>query len=103
MSEGEGSGPKPKAEGERTFDEVLARLDVGYKEMRGRKLHLAQESGTVMGTVPFTVEGTIITGPDGTQFDLNNMQYGGEDGLYAYLQKMSGTGDVQTWEPQGQA
>ena len=88
---------------EQSFDYALSRMDCGYKEVRNGKLYLAQESGTVMGAVPFDIEGTIITGPDGTKFDLNDTQYSGEDGLYAYLRRMSGIGEVRTWEPKGQA
>lgn len=99
MPSGEGSGPKRiKGEGELTFEQALARLDLGYKEMRGGKLYLAQESGTVMGAIPFDVAGAVITGPDGTEFDLNHMNYGGENGLYAYLKRMAGTEDINSWK-----
>ncbi|MBI4135409.1 hypothetical protein HY477_01610 [Candidatus Uhrbacteria bacterium] len=94
----------PKGEGrENSFDQALARLDCGYKEMRDGKLYLAQESGTLMGAVPFVVEGSVITGPDGTRFDLVNMQYKGETGLYAYLKRISGTAGIEIWNPKGNA
>lgn len=93
-----------REEGESSFYQMLARLDCGYKELRYGKLYLAQESGTVMGAIPFDAgENGIIVGPDGRSFDLNNMQYDGEDGLYAYLKEMSGTGDMNTRSPKGQA
>jgi hypothetical protein len=87
----------------RSFEEALAHLDVGHKELLDGMLYLAQESGTTFGAVPFTFEGTVISGPDGTQFDLAAMEYHGEGGLYAYLQRQSGTTGVRTWESGGQA
>ena len=92
MPSGEGSGPKrTTVEGILAFDRALAHLDCGHKEVRGGKLYLMQESGTVFGAVPFTIEGTMIIGSDGTQFDLENIDYMGRDGLYDYLRRMGGT------------
>lgn len=64
----------PGEKREHSFDEALARLDCGYKQLRYGQLYLAQEAGTVMGAVAFDVgENGIIVGPDGRSFDLNNM------------------------------
>lgn len=91
-----------KREGE-TFARLLAALDVGLKEMRGGKLYLSQESGTRFGAVEFAVNGTMITGPDGTQFDLANMECIGTDGLYAYLRRMSGLEHFDSGGKRGKA
>ena len=89
--------PRERGEGNK-FDRALAGLDLGYKVVRDGKLYLAQESNTIMGFVQFSVDGTIITCPDGTQFDLEHMQYSGEQGIYPYLKKVSGTGEVRSWD-----
>jgi len=85
---------KRPVEGDKT---KIDRLDFGYKKLDGNKLYLSQEGEDIVyGAVKFDVDDNIITGPDGTKFDLNNMNYGGPDGIYAYLRKVSGTVGVKT-------
>ena len=75
----------------------IDRMDMGFRKLVGNKLFLSQESDTVYGAVEFILDKNIITGPDGTKFDLNNIKYTGPDGIYAYLKKVSGTGETKTW------
>lgn len=84
---------------ELSLGKLIDCLDMGVKEVKGDKLFLAPQIGTVFGQVEFKINGTKITGPDGTEFDLANMKYGGDDGIYAYLEKqIKGGGDEDVEE-----
>lgn len=70
---------------ELSINELVSRLDMGTKEIKGNKLYLAEREGTIFGLVEFTLEDHYIIGSDGIKFDLLNMQYHGPKGIYTYM------------------
>ncbi len=73
------------------LDGLIEKLDMGTKERRAEnKLYLALTKGTVYGGVEFQISGTKIIGPDSAEFDLANMIYHGQEGIYSYLKKQAG-------------